>query len=244
MVTHDARAEPDEDASLVSVVMPAFNAGRYLREAIDSVLGQSHRPITLIVVDDGSTDDTAAIMASYGADIIAMGGYGNGGIGAARNRGLAAAKGAFIAFMDADDIWTPAKLERQVAQLEAEPEIDLVFGYMQLFISPELPDAVKALRHCPAEPLAGPVAATMLVRRAAFERVGLFDPSLRVGEFIDWFSRARVVGLRSRMLDDVFLLRRVHDTNTGVLQRTSYVDYVRVAREALKRNQAARLKGD
>ncbi len=229
---------------LVSVVMPAFNAERYLREAIDSVLAQTHRPLELIVVDDGSTDATAQVMASYGARIIAVDGLENTGIGGARNRGLAEATGSFIAFMDADDIWPAEKLARQLQVFAADPGLDLCFGHMQCFISPELPEAVKALRDCPPDPLPAPVAATMLARRASFDRVGLFDPSLRVGEFIDWYARARDAGLRAHLEGDIFLMRRIHETNTGIIQRTAYRDYVRVAREALRRKMAAQPKGD
>ncbi len=241
---------PTADASggdvppLVSVVMPAFNAALYLRTAIDSVLAQTHQPLELIVVDDGSTDATASVMASYGARIIAVDAVENGGIGAARNRGLAEATGAFVAFMDADDIWPADKLARQLQVFADDPGLDLSFGHMQCFISPELPEAVKALRHCPVEPLPAFVAATMLARRASFDRVGLFDASLRVGEFIDWYARARDAGLRSHLLADILLMRRIHETNTGVTQRTHYRDYVRVAREALRRKTAAQPKGD
>jgi glycosyltransferase involved in cell wall biosynthesis len=220
----DADTVAGDALPLVSVVMPAFNAERYLREAIDSVLAQTHRPLELIVVDDGSTDATADVMASYGARIIAVDGLENRGIGAARNRGIAEARGSFIAFMDADDIWPADKLARQLAVLAADPALDLSFGHLQCFISPELPEDVKALRHCPPDPLPAFVAATMLARRASFDRVGLFDPSLRVGEFIDWYARARDAGLRSHLHGDIFLMRRIHETNTGVTQRTSYRD--------------------
>lgn len=237
-------AEPAADAyPLVSVVMPAFNAERYIAEAIASVLGQTYPRLELIVVNDGSTDRTRDILRGFGDRLAAIDSPANGGIGDARNRGIAAAKGDFIAFMDADDIWTPEKIARQMRGFEADAGLGLSFTQMQCFVSPELPDDVKQLRACPTEPQAGIVAATALVRRAVVERVGPFDTSLKVGEFIDWFSRAKDAGFTWRLEPDVHLRRRIHDSNTGVTQRANYVDYVRVARRALKRRETAGVDG-
>lgn len=103
---------------LVSVIMPVFNAATWLRRAVDSVVQQSHRNLELIAVDDGSADDSLAILGTYAradARVRVQRQPANGGVAAARNAGLAAARGDFIAFLDADDWWHPAKLERQLA---------------------------------------------------------------------------------------------------------------------------------
>ena len=110
---------------LVSVVIPAYNAGRYIDEALESVLGQTHRRVEAIVVDDGSTDDTRARVQAYG-DRVRYLGQTNAGVGAARNRGLAAATGDFIAFLDADDVWRPEKLEVQLAVAARHPASGLI----------------------------------------------------------------------------------------------------------------------
>ncbi len=224
---------------LVSVVMPAFNAERYIAEAIASVLGQTYPRLELIVVNDGSTDRTRDIVRSFGDRLLAIDSPVNRGIGDARNRGLTVAKGNFIALMDADDIWTADKIEHQMRAFDEEPGLGLSFTQMQCFVSPELPEEVRQRRACPTEPQAGIVAATALVRRAVVERVGPFDTALKVGEFIDWFSRAKDAGFTWRLEPGVHLKRRIHDSNTGVTERASYVDYVRVARRALKRREAA-----
>lgn len=224
---------------LVSVIMPAFNAERYLAEAIASVLGQTYPRIEFIVVNDGSTDRSSEIARAFGDRLTVIDCPVNGGIGHARNRGMASAKGAFIAFMDADDIWTSDKIERQMESFLRDPELGISFTHMQCFISPELPDAVKALRACPTEPQAGTVAATALARRAVVDMTGDFDTDLKVGEFIDWFARAKAKGFTWRLEPGVHLRRRIHDSNTGVTQRASYVDYVRVARRAIRRREAA-----
>ena len=96
----------------VTVVIPCFNAARFLRETLESALNQSHAPIEVLVIDDGSTDQSAAIAASYGPPVRVIS-QTNQGESVARNRGIEEARGSWIAFLDADDIWLPEKLERQ-----------------------------------------------------------------------------------------------------------------------------------
>lgn len=105
---------------LVSVVIPAYNAEKYLREAVDSALAQSYPECEIVVVDDGSTDGTGAILDGYG-DRIRVVRQVNSGSAAACNAGVAAARGAWIAFLDADDVWLPDKLSRQVEQCGHAP---------------------------------------------------------------------------------------------------------------------------
>lgn len=226
------------DSPLVSVVVPAYNASRYVVAAVESVLAQDHAPLEVICVDDGSTDETAPLLRAFGDRIVFLPCAHNGGIGRARNIGLHAARGDFIAFMDADDLWVPGKIALQMERLRREPRAAFCFGHMQCFVSPELPGAVRRLRHCPPDPMPGYVAATALVRRAVVGHVGGFDPGLRVGEFIDWFSRVEDAGFGVVLEDAVLLQRRIHDTNTGVTRRDSRLDYVRVVKRALDRRRA------
>jgi glycosyltransferase involved in cell wall biosynthesis len=107
---------------LVSVVIPAYNAAWCVGKAIDSVLAQHFHEFEVIVVNDGSTDDTAAVLAAYG-DAIRVVHQANGGMSSARNAGIRAARGELIAFLDADDWWLPTKLSRQVDLMRARPEI-------------------------------------------------------------------------------------------------------------------------
>jgi glycosyltransferase involved in cell wall biosynthesis len=105
---------------LVSVVVPVRNGERFLGEALDSVLAQDYEPVELIVVDDGSTDGSGDIAGARGAHVIRQEG---GGLAAARNAGLAAAQGELVAFIDADDVWLPGKLVRQVEYLLDRPDV-------------------------------------------------------------------------------------------------------------------------
>jgi len=109
----------------VSAIIPAYNHGRFIAEAIDSVLAQTLPPLEVIVVDDGSTDDTAAVLARYGGRIRVLR-QQNAGVAAARNAGIAAARGDYLAVLDSDDAWFPRKLELQMARFAAQPELGLV----------------------------------------------------------------------------------------------------------------------
>jgi glycosyltransferase involved in cell wall biosynthesis len=117
-------------APRVSVVMPAYNAGRYIREAVASVLGQTEGDLELVVVDDGSTDDTAAIAATLGAAdprvrLVQQPNSGKPAI--ARNRGIRESRGEIVCFLDADDVWRPEKLAACLAVLDRRPDVQLVF---------------------------------------------------------------------------------------------------------------------
>jgi glycosyltransferase involved in cell wall biosynthesis len=220
---------------LVSVVIPAYNAERYLAEAIDSVLMQGDAALELIVVDDGSTDGTHKVVEAYPQVRYVF--EPNAGIGPARNTGIAQARGELLAFVDADDIWVPGKLEWQRAALLNDSSLDMVFGYVQQFPTPELAGEIERTIRYVKEPSPAYFAGTMLIRRAAFERVGPFAGHLRVGEFVDWYLRAIDLGLTSEMFPRLALRRRLHDTNQGIRMRDAQLDYVRIVKASLDRRR-------
>ncbi len=221
----------------VSVVMPVFNTEKYVAEAIESVLNQTFKDIDLICIDDGSSDRSAEIIKSFGDRVHLLQNEKNSGIGRSRNRGMVAAQGNYIAFIDADDIWKSDKLEKQIDQFEQDSSLAVCFTMMQCFLSPELPEEIKKIRFCPSEPTAGYIAGTVMVTREVMERVGAFNEQLRIGEFIDWYTKAQDAGFKSIKLDDVLYLRRIHETNTGVNERPSRLDYLKVARSVLTRRK-------
>ena len=222
--------------SRASVVIAVRDCERHIGEAIDSVLVQG--PLELIVVDDGSSDRSAAVAESRGATVISLDGLG---IGPARNAGVAAARGDLIAFVDADDVWCPGKLDAQLAALAADPALEIVYGHVLQFLSPELSQEEAARLVCPDEPQPGYCAGAALIRRAAFDVVGPFA-ALTTGEFIDWMARAREAGLRETMLEQTVLLRRIHAANHGIVRRHATSDYVRVVKAALDRRRALAAK--
>jgi glycosyltransferase involved in cell wall biosynthesis len=225
-------------AGLVSVVIGVYNAERYIAEAIDSVLAQDHRPLELIVVDDGSTDGSGDVVRRY-PDVVYIR-QENGGNGSARNTGVAAASGEFLAFLDADDRFTPGKLSLQLRALEEDPGLDLVFGHVQEFVSPELDEETRAGIRPPApEPMPWTAPNLMLIRRAAFDRVGPFETGIRVGVTVDWFLRAKEAELRYRVLPETVLERRLHTENNGIREAASRSQYLAVLKASLDRRRAA-----
>ena len=225
------------NAPLVSVIIPVFNTERYVTEAVESVRAQTYQPIEIICVNDGSNDSSLARLTAFGEVVQVIDVGKNVGAAHARNIGVHAATGEYLAFMDADDIWEADKLTKQMVQFTENPLLDICFAHLRCFISPELPDDIKQSRYCPPEPQAGYLAATALMNRKTFERVGDFDAKWRVGEFIDWYSRAQQEGVQTLLLSDVLLHRRIHDNNLGVTTRDVRSDYVRIAREALARKR-------
>jgi glycosyltransferase involved in cell wall biosynthesis len=221
---------------LVSVIIPAYNAERYLAEAIESVLAQSYYPLEIIVVNDGSTDNTAAVAANFG-DRISYHHHQNSGLSRTLNRGVGLARGEFLAFLDADDLWASEKTRLQVEAFAAAPELEAVFGGIRHFLCPTLDAASRGQLHCPAEDAPGYFKLTMLIRREAFRRVGGFDERWQVGDFVDWFARAREAGLRTRMLDTVVALRRIHGANLTRRESHRQADYLRILHAALERRR-------
>lgn len=187
----------------VSVIMPAYNVAPYIAEAISSVLAQTFTDYELIVVDDGSTDETAAIVRTFmGRDPrIVLVQQENRGLAAARNAALRAASAPLLALLDSDDIWAPEFLAEQVAILDARPDVDIVTGNAWTLGSHE--DGLPA-RPTP-DPRPAPNLATILTdelsvfimsvfRRRVYETIGGFDDMLRTNEDFDFWLRAAIAG--------------------------------------------------
>jgi glycosyltransferase involved in cell wall biosynthesis len=202
----------------ISVIIPVYNTERYVAESVDSVLAQTRPADEVIVVDDGSTDGTLCVLQQFGPRITVLQ-QEHRGVSAALNRGLAYATGNHLAFNDADDLWLPQKLELQCELLAREPTTEAVFSMVRQFVSPDW-DGGRNVAAPPPEQ-AGTIRTTMLIRRASFDRIGEFDTSVQV-EFIDWYARAQVQGLKTQIVPQVLFLRRLHATNSGRLHGESH----------------------
>jgi glycosyltransferase involved in cell wall biosynthesis len=204
--------------SLISCIVPVYNGERYLRETLDSIFAQSHRPLEVIVVDDGSIDGTAATVVDYGERVHYLW-QTNAGEAAARNRGLTVAHGELIAFLDADDLWHPEKLARQVWRLRERPEIDLSFTGFHNFWIPELAEEERRHEGSPlSQPQYGWSTSTLLAPRAIFTRFGNFGadrPTAAGSESMIWFLRAAEQGAVIDVLPDVLMRRRLHAANVS-----------------------------
>ena len=201
---------------LVSCIIPVWNGARFLADAIDSVLTQTHPALEVIVVDDGSTDDTPSVIASYGSRVRNVR-QANGGEATARNTGVRHASGAYLAFLDADDLWEPTKTEGQLAVFERNLSVDLSFTAFQNFWMAEV---AGEQRRAPARselPFAAWSICTLLAPRRVFERFGPFDESLRKVPNMTWFVHAAGRGARIDVLPESLVRRRVHAENASRL---------------------------
>jgi glycosyltransferase involved in cell wall biosynthesis len=184
----------------VSVVIPTYNTGRFVVEAIESVLAQTAVPSQIIIVDDGSTDDTADRLAKFGSRIAYLS-QENGGASAARNSGVRAAEEEFVAFLDADDIWHPRKIETQLSALRSSPEIQMLGTRYVQWPGSALADAQchepPAVTIVPWESLVirtSLLTSSVIVLRAMLSRVGEFDTALNGPEDRDLFLRIAEMG--------------------------------------------------
>jgi glycosyltransferase involved in cell wall biosynthesis len=192
----------------VSVVIPAFQAEEFIVEAIASVLDQDHRPLEVVVVDDGSTDRTAALVAGLARDEIRYAHQENRGAAAALNAGVRLARGEWISVLNADDVWTPGRLALQVRLADEHPEAEIVLGHLRRMWRPAgeptwrltEPELALSLQSC-------------LARPATLARVGPFDEGLRYCFDWDWFFRARELGVPFHTHPEVTNHYRRHDGN-------------------------------
>ncbi|MGI8854539.1 MAG: glycosyltransferase family 2 protein, partial [Thermomicrobiales bacterium] len=204
----------------VSAIMPTYNAMPYLKEAIDSVLAQTFTDWELIIVDDGSTDETPALLAQYDDPRIRVFELGeNGGPAKARNIALGFACGKYIAPCDSDDISVPERFATQVAYLESHREIHVVASQMKFFWGDETPqprllypeDPTAIQRRFARGRMASPFGSAM-IRSWCFDRFGLFREELRSAEDLEWFLRIRR-SCNFRVLPDFLYLYRSGTTN-------------------------------
>jgi glycosyltransferase involved in cell wall biosynthesis len=225
-------------APLISCVVPVFNGERFLREALDSILAQTYRPVEIIVADDGSTDGTAGVVAANAGQIRYLW-QRNAGPAAARNLGLSVAQGEFVAFLDADDLWHREKLARQMACFQARSELDLCVTHIQNFWVPELRrEAIRLQHHRLMQALPGYLTPTLLARRAVFEWAGGFDVALPHAGDTEWFLRAAERGAVMELLPDVLTYRRLHQTNRSRLLATaSWEEYLLIVKASLDRRR-------
>ena len=205
---------------LVSVVIPNYNYARYLRGTIDSVTVQTFPDIEIVVVDDGSTDGSTEILESYGERIRAIF-QQNQGVSAARNNGVAASTGEYVAFLDADDLWLPEKIEKQLQRFADDPNLGLVHvgvdevdadgnSLLQRLegLEGEIADELLMLKR---EGVLGG-GSGLMVPRTVFGEVGGFDT--RLSTSADWDLFYRIAGrYRVGFVPEILLKYRFHDTN-------------------------------
>ncbi|MGI8608533.1 MAG: glycosyltransferase family 2 protein [Candidatus Dormibacteria bacterium] len=199
----------------MSVLMTVRNGERYLQEALVSLLGQSVAPAEVVVVDDGSTDGTADVLASFGA-AVRWSTQPPRGFAAGLNHALLQARCDVIGYIDADDLWPSESL---ASRLELLHGVDAGGGAVEQFVSPELDVATAATFRLDSGPTRAAVIGALLFHRSTLLRFGPLDESMRLGSSVQWIATARAAGLTVAWTDQVVLRRRLHTTNLSLLAR-------------------------
>lgn len=219
----------------ISVVMAVRDGEAYVAEAIESVLVQPHRPLELILVDGGSTDRTAEIAAAYpGARVVPQPGRG---IPDAWNHGIEVARGDLIAFISHDDRWDADKLALQVAALERDPELQYVVGLLRYFMDPGGEPPPNFRPELLEGDHVGRVMETLLARREVFDRVGMLSPDLALAHDVDWYARAKDLGVPMAVVPEVVLHKRVHAGNSSTDPDVNDPELLRALRDSIRRQR-------
>ena len=196
----------------IAVLIPVYNAARFLPQTLECLRKQTYRDFSITAADDGSADGSLEVLLSYPeVQVLAL---PHGGVAKARNALLAASAGEYIAFLDADDLWDPDKLEKQVAFLDEHPEYELVMSGFQTFLDAEVdePDVMqKEILNAPFRY----ALESSLIRRSLFARIGNFNESLDIGEDFDWLIRASTDSVDLNIsVPETKTYYRIHHTNT------------------------------
>jgi len=225
--------DPDSQSPLVSVIIPVHNCERYVGCAIQSAINQTHRPIEVIVVDDGSSDGSERIVRQF-KNLTSLK-QKHKGISAARNLGISAAKGEYIAFLDADDIWQEKKIEKQVLFLLNNPEIGIVICKYRGFFDQQNPPPDWLERKLFEEVRYGHIPSCLLSRTEVFEKAGLFDTEFQTGEDLEWQVRAKDAGQKIGKIDEVLVSKRYHAHNISYLDLRDRKHLLKIFRSSILR---------
>lgn len=225
-------------SDLVSVIIPVYNGEKYLSETLQSVLDQTYTNLEIIVVDDGSIDDTAKIIKANDNIIYIY--QVNRGTAAAFNTGISYARGKYFSFLGADDLWDSEKTQIQIETFKESPDYDIITGYVRQFLSPELPETFRKNIKFSEKPIPGHVIPAMLIKRQSFFKVGLFETEWKVGAEMSWFLRANEIPLSLKILPETVLQRRIHTTNKGITNREFLSQRARIIKASLDRRRACK----
>jgi glycosyltransferase involved in cell wall biosynthesis len=202
-----------ETAIDVSVVVPVLNGRAFVCEAIDSVFAQQGATVEVIVVDNGSTDGSAELVAERYGERVRLATESKPGAASARNTGAALAVGTWLGFLDADDLWLAGKLQRQLEALRPAAPATLCLSWCEEFYSAELSERQRQSLSIRREAYPMLLPSSLLLRLDCFRRIGPF-PEIAAGEFFAWYGWARELGVQDCVVPEVLVRRRVHASNT------------------------------
>jgi glycosyltransferase involved in cell wall biosynthesis len=199
------------DPGLVSVILAVQNGERYLAQAIESVLAQSYLAFEIILIDDGSNDNTEKIARSYTQVRYLR--QANQGLAIARNVGIENACGQLIAFLSHDDVWLPNKLSSQADCFAQAPETQYTVTWFKYFLEPGFALPLGFKPELLGKSLIGRIPETVVARRELFDKIGNFNTEFYFANDVDWFARAKDDAAPMTVIPEVLLLKRLHDAN-------------------------------
>lgn len=216
--------------------MPVKNGLNYFTEALEGIKLQDVT-LEIIMIDDGSTDNSVQIAQDYGCEIVTH--KVSRGLVASKNSGLKVARGKYIMFHDHDDVMNHNVLPVMIDELEKKPQTYAVMAKIEDFFSPELNEEERKKVELRKESYFGLFTGAILIKKEAFDIVGLFDESLKAGDIIDWSTKMKENNLEIKKIDLVSVNRRIHNTNFGRTNKEKeYQDYASILRAKLKRKMA------
>ena len=220
----------------IDVIVPVYNGEKFIEEAIASIQNQTWKDLNIIVVDDGSTDKTREIVTalSKSDNRINLLARPHQGISATLNTAIEYSTAQYIAFLDADDLWDATKLEVQMEAL-AHSENEVCFCMIQEFET--LSGDVSQSHRARANPMKGFAKSAFLGNRSVFNRFGLFDNTISIGDFVEWFSRVVRAGVPVIMLDQVLAFRRIHESNmTRNVSKNKFLELLKTHLDAKRKD--------
>jgi hypothetical protein len=226
---------------LMSVIVTVYNGADFLESALNCILNQDYDPLEIVIVDDGSTDQTAALAEEWvrnNPEQIQLIRRSNGGIAAARNTGLQVARGDYIAILDVDDLWLPGTLKAFGDALSCYPRASVIEGYIRRIWLPDAPSGPRYERDF--VPYLAMNMGSMFFRRSVFEIIGLFDEHRTQNEDTDLHLRIREAGLQIWVLERLALIYRMHERNVTHGWDLRQADFFNVLHNSLQRR---RLRG-
>ena len=211
---------------LLSVIMPTYNNGKYINQAIESIYAQKYNNMEIIIIDDGSTDNTKEIVTKYNE--IKYFYIEHKGISFARNTALEKSKGEYIAFCDSDDYWLPDKINTQMRYLKEHPDCEIVFTkYENFFENENLKTNTRAMHEKIIENMLKQYLTSAVLKKELFDKYGNFDENFSGVEDCEFVYRLLMKGINIKhCIDKVFYMRRIHGNNVTLNYNKDTVKYI------------------
>ncbi|BAQ65281.1 glycosyltransferase [Geminocystis sp. NIES-3709] len=220
---------------LVSIIIVVKNGEKFLQTAIESILNQSYKNYEIIVIDGNSIDKTPIIVQSYSQIRYFL--QNSQGIANAYNQGIDEAKAELLTFLSCDDIWTYDKLKIQVDYMINNPKIQYVVGKVKFFLEERNLPPSGFKKELLEEDHIAKIMETLMVRKNVFEKIGKFNPEFLIAEDTDWFARCQDAKIPMKIIDKVFLYKRIHNNNAS-LNDPQYNQYIlKILRESIHRKR-------